>query len=280
VSSTADLPDLPLGRDSITWRVNCEPAFLLPAGPRALLLQVAHPAVSAGVADHSDYEARPWARLIGTLDVMNKLSFGRPSASARQARMLRERHAEITGTQPDGSTYRALDADNMLWVWATLLDTLVVSYERYVRRFTVEERDQLYREWRAIGRACGVPLARIPETWADFEEYVSSVVASELGATDTAQAVADQLVHPPLPRPVGPVLGRGLATLTAPVLPSSLRADLGLADPPPDGGRADRIASLSRRLAHLTPGRVRRAPLALALTLWTRPPQLPRPRPA
>lgn len=273
MSAAPDLPDLPLGRDSVTWRVSCEPAFLLPSGPRALLLQVAHPAVSAGVADHSDYEARPWARLIGTIDVMNKLSFGTPEGSARQARRLRDRHAEITGTRPDGAPYRALDAGNMLWVWATLVDTLVVSYERYVRLLSVEERDQLYREWKAIGRACGVPLARIPETWADFTAYVASVVDDDLGATETAVAVADQIVHPPLPRPVGPAVGRGLAALTAPVLPSSLRTGLGLGEPAP---AADRLAAVARRVAAATPGKVRRTPLAVALSLWARPPRLPR----
>ena len=275
MSSAADLPDLPLGRDSVMWRVSTEPAFLLPSGPRALLLQVAHPAVSAGVADHSDYESRPWVRLIGTLDVMNKLAFGTAEGSARQARRLRDRHAEITGTQPDGQPYRALDAGNMLWVWATLVDTLVVSYERYVRPLGDGERDQLYREWKAIGRACGVPLACLPETWDDFTAYVASVVVDELSATETAVAVADQIVHPPLPRPLGPAIGRGLAALTAPVLPSRLRAGLALPTPTP-GDAADRLAALARRVAEVTPGRLRRTPVAVALTLWARPPQLPR----
>jgi uncharacterized protein (DUF2236 family) len=262
------------------WRVSTEPAFLLPSGPRALLLQVAHPAVSAGVADHSDYESRPWVRLIGTLDVMNKLAFGTPEGSARQARRLRDRHAEITGTQPDGQPYRALDAGNMLWVWATLVDTLVVSYERYVRPLGERERDQLYREWKAIGRACGVPLARLPETWDDFAAYVASVVVDELSATETAVAVADQIVHPPLPRPLGPAIGRGLAALTAPVLPSRLRAGLALPAPTP-GDAADRLAALARRAAAVTPGRLRRTPVAVVLTLWARPPRLPAlPRPA
>lgn len=274
VSSARDLPDLPLGRDSVTWRVSTEPAFLLPSGPRALLLQVAHPAVSAGVADHSDYERRPWTRLIGTIDVMNKLAFGTPSGSAAQARRLRERHAEITGTQPDGAAYRALDADNMLWVWATLVDTLVVSYERYVRPFADDERAQLYREWKAIGRACGVPLARIPETWDAFTAYVAAVVADELAPTETAVAVADQIVHPPLPGPVGPAIGRGLAALTSPVLPSGLRRGLGLAEPVP---AADRLAATARRIAAATPGPVRRTPLHIALGLWARPPSLPSP---
>lgn len=277
VSSADDLPDLPLGRGSVMWRVSTEPAFLLPSGPRALLLQVAHPAVSAGVADHSDYESRPWVRLIGTLDVMNKLAFGTPAGSARQARRLRERHAEITGTQPDGQAYRALDAGNMLWVWATLVDTLVVSYERYVRPLGDDERDQLYREWKAIGRACGVPLARLPGTWEDFTAYVASVVGEQLGATETAVAVADQIVHPPLPRPLGPAVGRGLAALTAPVLPSSLRLGLGLGEP---SSPADRLAAVARRAADLTPGRLRRTPLAIVLSLWARPPRRPRLRPA
>ena len=272
MSSASDLPTLPLGKDSVTWRVSCEPAFLLPSGPRALLLQVAHPAVSAGVADHSDYERRPWARLIGTIDVMNKLSFGTPDGSARHARLLRERHAQITGTQPDGERYRALDAANMLWVWATLLDTLVVSYERYVRRLADDERDRLYREWQAIGRACGVPLARMPETWDAFTAYVASVVETDLGPTETARAVADQIVRPPIPRPLGPTLGRGMAALTSPVLPPRLRSGLGLGEPSP---AADRLAALARRVASATPGRLRRTPLAIALTVWSRPPRIP-----
>src|SRR5512144_1521758 len=40
------------GPDSIMWRINRE-AVLLGAGPAALLLQVAHPLVAEGVAQHS-----------------------------------------------------------------------------------------------------------------------------------------------------------------------------------------------------------------------------------
>lgn len=271
MSSVSDLPSLPLGSDSVMWRVATEPAFLLPSGPRALLLQVAHPAVAAGVADHSDYERRPWVRLIATLDVMNKLAFGTPEGSAKQAQELRSRHADITGSMADGQPYRALDADNMLWVWATLVDTLVVSYERYVRTLGVRERDRLYDEWRAIGRACGVPLASMPPTWAAFQDYVGSV---ELGPTDTAVAVSKQIMSPPLGPLAGPV-GSALAALTAPVLPDDLRTSLALPEPSP---AAEKVAGLARRVASRTPGRVRRAPLRAAMTVWCRPPTLPRVR--
>lgn len=270
MSSAPDLPTLPLGSDSVMWRVATEPAFLLPSGPRALLLQVAHPVVGAGVADHSDYESRPWVRLIATLDVMNKLAFGTPEGSARQATKLRERHAAITGSLDTGERYRALDAHNMLWVWATLVDTLVVSYERYVRPLGRAERDELYREWQAIGRACGVPLAVMPGSWDEFQAYVASV---ELEPTATAVAVSEQILRPPLGPLAGPV-GRALALVTAPVLPDGLRAALGLPEPT---AAADTVASAARRVARLTPGGVRRAPLRAGLTLWCRPPVPVRP---
>jgi uncharacterized protein (DUF2236 family) len=271
------LPDgLPLGRDSVLWRVATEPAFLLPSGPRALLLQVAHPAVAAGVADHSDYESRPWVRLIATLDVMTKLAFGTPEGSARQARRLRHRHAEVTGEMADGSPYRALDPDLLLWVWATLVDTLVVSYERYVRPLGEEEREELYAEWKVIGRACGIPARHLPAQWEDFAAYVADVVDHDLEATDVARTVAAQVLRPPLPRPVGPAVGRALAALTAPVLPLALRHGLGLAAD--DGSPvADRVAAASRRVARIVPDPVRRAPLQVALTVWARPPRLRRP---
>src|SRR4051794_3350017 len=55
------------GPGSEAWALNREAMLLLGAGPRALLLQLAHPQVAAGVADHSDFSVDPWARLRGTL---------------------------------------------------------------------------------------------------------------------------------------------------------------------------------------------------------------------
>jgi uncharacterized protein (DUF2236 family) len=51
-----------LGLDTVTWRVNHEPVAFM-GGGRALLLQVAHPLVAAGVEQHSNYDADPRLRL-------------------------------------------------------------------------------------------------------------------------------------------------------------------------------------------------------------------------
>ena len=63
------------GPGSLTWRVNREGVLLL-GGGAALVLQVAHPLVAAGVEEHSNYREDPWGRLYRTLDLTTKIVFG------------------------------------------------------------------------------------------------------------------------------------------------------------------------------------------------------------
>ena len=62
-------------RGSVIRRVNIEPAIMFGAG-RALLLQLAHPAVAQGVDDHSDFKGNPFKRLQGTLEATYAVVFG------------------------------------------------------------------------------------------------------------------------------------------------------------------------------------------------------------
>ena len=92
------------GPGSLTWRVNGE-AVLLLGGGRALILQVAHPKVAAGVAEFSDYRGDPWGRLYRTLELTLAIVFGEPEAS-RQPRGGSQRvHARVAG---NGRSRRAL----------------------------------------------------------------------------------------------------------------------------------------------------------------------------
>jgi len=102
------------GPGSVTWRINRETA-LLAGGGRALLLQVAHPLVAAGVAQHSDFETNPWRRLVRTLDVGTKIVFGDPQTSAAAARALRRRHETVRGVSDEGVPYEANDPALLLW---------------------------------------------------------------------------------------------------------------------------------------------------------------------
>jgi uncharacterized protein (DUF2236 family) len=63
------------GPDTMMWRINRE-AVLLGCGPAALLLQIAHPMVARGVAEHSNFESDPFRRLHGTINTTMALVFG------------------------------------------------------------------------------------------------------------------------------------------------------------------------------------------------------------
>jgi len=103
--SEHEVPQLVPGPGSVTWRRATDARTFLAAG-YALLLQVAHPTVGAGVRDHSDYREDPWGRLLRTLDFTNALIYAEPPLAAAVARGVRARHRRIRGLREDGSRER------------------------------------------------------------------------------------------------------------------------------------------------------------------------------
>src|SRR4051812_33210700 len=78
------------------WKVARELALML-GGGRALLLQVAHPLVAAGVAEHSGYREDPWKRLEGTMRAVWAVVFGRRAEADRAAARVRAMHKTVSG---------------------------------------------------------------------------------------------------------------------------------------------------------------------------------------
>src|SRR4051795_3573840 len=95
------------GPGSMTWKVNRE-GVLLFGGGTALILQVAHPLVAAGVSQHSNYREDPWGRLYRTLDVVTRITFGSTKTSEEAAAGLRETHSRVRGVSAEaGGPFRA-----------------------------------------------------------------------------------------------------------------------------------------------------------------------------
>src|SRR3954453_12480161 len=115
------------GPASEAWRLNREAMLLLGAGPRALLLQLAHPQVAAGVADHSDFRADPWRRLQATLRSYLTIVYGTTTAARAESQGLNELHRSISGP-----TYRARDPELSLRVHATLVDSTIAVADRWL----------------------------------------------------------------------------------------------------------------------------------------------------
>ena len=273
MAATKVVPDqLPLSRGSMSWKVNAEP-LVFAGGGRALLMQVAHPGVGAGVEQHSSYANDPWGRLFRTVDIMMKLSFGSPEVSARQARILEKMHRRVVGDTDLGSRYSALDTELQLWVWATLVDTALRIYERVRGPLPAAEREQFYAESKLVAYGCGVPRGACPETWADFAAYVERVVAEDLHVTRSARSVAVASMTPPVPGPAGPLLGVPIRLVTVGLMAPSLREQYGFEWDAGRQRRLDAFFALARASAVVTPAPVRHLGAAIAVN-QKRPPHL------
>lgn len=202
---------------SITRRVNRENVLLL-GGGRALLMQLAHPKVAAGVDEHSDFRRRPVQRLRRTIRMTMAIVFGDRETALAAARAVNQAHGRVRG---DG--YRALDPDLLLWVHATLVDSALVTYERFVKPLTTRERDEFYQESKLLGGLLGIPLDTFPATYADFSAYVTEMVTSgEVRVGPTARELARLVLRPRLRLLPGPTM-IPFEVVTAGLLPPVLR---------------------------------------------------------
>jgi uncharacterized protein (DUF2236 family) len=248
------------GPGSMTWRVNGE-AVLLLGGGRALILQVAHPKVAAGVGEFSSYRKDPWRRLYRTLDTTLTIVFGGPDQSRAASERLWKVHQRVTGIDDRGEPYRALDRELLLWVHATLIDTSLTIYERYVAPLTARERDDYFEEMKLLGERYSIPREAMPADYAGFRRYYSDMLAGGLRVTDTARDVAEAVLRPDLPRVAWPAVEL-LRLVTVGTLPPCLREDMGLEW----GSARERLLAGSqaaiRRLMPLLPAMLHRFPQA------------------
>jgi uncharacterized protein (DUF2236 family) len=165
-------------------------------------MQLAHPAVAAGVAEHSDFRADPWARLDGTLRSYLRIVYGTGTAARAEIRRLNALHRTITGP-----TYRARDPELALWVHATLVDSTIVVADRWLEPLSRARRAAYYAETRPIGRAFGIPEGLLPADLDAFEAYVDASIGpgGPVRVGPIARELADAVLHPPL-GPVVPAL--------------------------------------------------------------------------
>ena len=238
----------------VFWRVNRE-AVLLLGGGAALLLQIAHPLVAAGVADHSGFRQAPVRRLVRTLTRMREMIHAdRPTALAA-ARRVNQVHATIVGTLADptpafaaGTPYRANDPALLLWVQATLVETALRTYEAFFPALSVDERMRYYEESKTIGQLLGLATSEMPADYPAFHRYFDAMtIGPELHVTPTCAELAEHIVHPPVfwfPR----IAGDALAIATAALLPAPVRERYGLSW----GRRQQRIWEAARRAIRRT----------------------------
>jgi uncharacterized protein (DUF2236 family) len=169
--------------------------LLLGAGPRALLLQIAHPQVAAGVNDHSDFRADPWRRLAGTLRSYLTIVYGSTAVARAEIRRLNTLHRTITGPG-----YAARDPELSLWVHATLVDSTMAVADAWLEPLSPARRATYYAETLPIGRAFGVSDALLPPDVEAFDRYVAGMLApgGPVRVSPVARELATIVLRPPL----------------------------------------------------------------------------------
>jgi uncharacterized protein (DUF2236 family) len=236
--------------DSAIRRIGRESVLML-GGPRALLMQAAHPLVAAGIVDHSRYGEEPWRRLARTMAALYTIVFGTQAEGDRMGEITRTAHRSVRGSR-SGRAYSAADPDLMLWVHSTLVDTGLALYELYVRPLQPAEAEEFYEQMQVVAHVFGVPDDVHPPTLAAFRAYQRDLIESgTVRVGDDARAVAATVLSPPVPLPLRPAL-RLLAGQTAGLLPAELREQYGIRRPLPGA------AGSMRRLVPLLPAQLRR----------------------
>lgn len=247
----------------MAWRIDGE-ALILAGGTAALLMQLAHPAVAAGVAQHSDFRADPFARLRRTLTASYAVVFGTTARAERAIRRMNAIHGVVRGSVPEsGEAYRATDPALLLWVHATLIDTALRVYDRYVARLTAAEQQAYHAESRQVAIRLGVPAESVPDTLVELRSEMLRLMANgTVAVSDTARALAPSVLYPLRfpPRLVWDVAH--LVSLS--VLPDPIRRGYGLSWSAGRERGMQRLGNVSRRGVPLLPRGLRRLPQARA----------------
>jgi uncharacterized protein (DUF2236 family) len=259
--------------DSVIRRVMRERALGL-SGPRALLMQAAHPLAVSGLLAHSEALEDPYVRLARTARVMNTVTFGSRVDADRMTRRVRAMHRAVrgrlsnaAGIYPAGTPYRADDPRLLMWILYSLVDSAIVVYTTYVGRLDRSERTSLWNDYKVVGRLFGLRPASMPQTLSDLEEYGRGMLAGdELHVGAWARRRARKIVlEPPVP-PLARPLRETVNFITIALLPDRIRSEYGFPALPPAAVRRALVGAgalyVRRGVLPVLPPHIRQVPAA------------------
>ncbi len=173
------------GPRSQMWRIT---KYAAPGGlgsGRALALQISHPWVTAGIDEHSITRDDPLKRGRLTFHYLGLMTYGNRDQALQAARDVRRIHEAVkgylryqAGPFAEGSEYRANEERAMLWVHATLMDTIVKMYEQSIGPISKVDKEKFWQESKLLAYLFGLREESLPATWDDFQAYVQDMLSN------------------------------------------------------------------------------------------------------
>jgi uncharacterized protein (DUF2236 family) len=216
-------------RGSVTWRVHGDVTTMMVGGVASLLLQMLHPAVLAGVWDHSAFRKDMLGRLRRTARFIAETTYAERSIAEATIARVREVHERVAGTLPDGTPYRADDPELLAWVHVTEMWSFLAAWQRYGVPVTLAEEDVYYAETARTGEAVGADP--VPRSKAEAEALIVAM-RPQLVADARTREVARFVLDHPAPNLVIAPAQTAIFAAAVDLLPDWARAMHGLKRPP------------------------------------------------
>lgn len=222
--------------ESMIRRIHREHVVAL-SGPRALLMQAAHPVAFAGFFMSTGALDRPYERLERTARVIDTIFFGERAAADRATSGVRRVHSRMRGTLPTtvgrfpaGTPWAADDPALLLWILATLANSGALVYGRYVGALSRTERDAYWADYRVVGSLFGLSGTDMPADSRELDAYVHEMLTSDvLHVSQPARELGVEIVlRPPVPLTHRPLLELANFIIVG-LLPRQIRREYELA---------------------------------------------------
>jgi uncharacterized protein (DUF2236 family) len=182
-----------VGPGSLLWRYAGDRRIGL-TGLSAGLLQLMHPAIGAGVVEHSRFFEDPWDRIIRSVpQILGVIYDADPEATGRR---VRDYHRRIRGVDHLGRSYNALHPPTFWWAHATFQTAVEQVVDRFdTHHLGAAEREELYRDGVEWYRRYGVPMRPVPADHRGFLAEWDRHLEEVLELTPAAERALDMALH-------------------------------------------------------------------------------------
>ena len=167
-------PDGLFGPRAVAWRVHGDVTSMMVGGITGLLLQMLHPAVLAGVWDHSNFRADMHGRLRRTARFIALTTYGGKGDAEAAIARVRGIHDYVCGTLPNGSAYAANDPSLLAWLHVTEATSFLDAWIRYAEPgMSTADQDRYFGEMARIALALGADP--VPRNRSEAQDLIKAI---------------------------------------------------------------------------------------------------------